>query len=158
MQMVNTLRSNALVSTALLLFVICYVNTVYASVSSRLYGNNAPAFVNHHKKVGLSCAALRSESRYPSIINFSDNNKSSDSLSDDSEDIIRPGNDDPDGVPLFDTNERATLFGLEPNPDSDPLDNPGLQFTGPLILFLSIYVTLSLFFPGDGELVLFDNL
>jgi len=156
--MVNTLRSNALVSTALLLFVICYVNTVYASVSSRLYGNNAPAFVNHHKKVGLSCAALRSESRYPSIINFSDNNKSSDSLSDDSEDIIRPGNDDPDGVPLFDTNERATLFGLEPNPDSDPLDNPGLQFTGPLILFLSIYVTLSLFFPGDGELVLFDNL
>jgi hypothetical protein len=158
MQMVNTLRSNALVSTALLLFVICYVNTVYASVASRLYGNNAPAFVNHHKKVGLSCAALRSESRYPSIINFSDNNKSSDSLSDDSEDIIRPGNDDPDGVPLFDTNERATLFGLEPNPDSDPLDNPGLQFTGPLILFLSIYVTLSLFFPGDGELVLFDNL
>lgn len=156
--MVNTLRSNALVSTALLLFVICYVNTVYASVSSRLYGNNAPAFVNHHKKVGLSCAALRSESRYPSIINFSDNNKSSDSLSDDSEDIIRPGNDDPDGVPFFDTNERATLFGLEPNPDSDPLDNPGLQFTGPLILFLSIYVTLSLFFPGDGELVLFDNL
>ena len=156
--MVNTLRSNALVSTALLLFIICYGNTVYASVSSRLYGNNAPAFVNHHKKVGLSCAALRSESRYPSIINFSDNNKSSDSLSDDSEDIIRPGNEDPDGVPLFDTNDRATLFGLEPNPESDPLDNPGLQFTGPLILFLSIYVTLSLFFPGDGELVLFDNL
>jgi len=158
MQMVNTSPSNALVSTALPLFIICYVNTVYASVSSRLYGNNAPAFVNHHKKVGLSCAALRSESRYPSIINFSDNNKSSDSLSDDSEDIISPGNDDPDGVPLFDTNDRATLFGLEPNPESDPLDNPGLQFTGPLILFLSIYVTLSLFFPGDGELVLFDNL
>ena len=156
--MANTLRSNALVSTALLLFIIYYVNTVYASVSSRLYGNNAPAFVNRHKKVGLSCAALRSESRYPSIVNFSDNNKSSDSLSDDSGDIFSPGNDDPDGVPLFDTNDRATLFGLEPNPDSDPLDNPGLQFTGPLILFLSIYVTLSLFFPGDGELVLFDNL
>ncbi len=156
--MANTLPSNALVSTALLLFIICYVNTVYASVSSRLYGNNAPAFVNHHKIICLSCAALRSESRYPSIINFSDNNKSSDSLSDDSEDINSPGNDDPDGVPLFDTNDRATLFGLEPNPESDPLDNPGLQFTGPLILFLSIYVTLSLFFPGDGELVLFDNL
>ena len=155
--MANTLRSNALVSTALLLFIICYVNTVYASVSCLLCRDNTLAFVNHHK-IGLSCAALRPESRYPSIINFSDNNKSSDSLSDDSDDIISPGNDDPDGVPLFDTNDRATLFGLEPNPDSDPLDNPGLQFTGPLILFLSIYVTLSLFFPGDGELVLFDNL
>eukprot|EP00585_Thalassiosira_rotula_P010716 CAMPEP_0196132990 /NCGR_PEP_ID=MMETSP0910-20130528/2396_1 /TAXON_ID=49265 /ORGANISM="Thalassiosira rotula, Strain GSO102" /LENGTH=185 /DNA_ID=CAMNT_0041392661 /DNA_START=95 /DNA_END=652 /DNA_ORIENTATION=+ len=57
--------------------------------------------------------------------------------------------DDPDGVPLFDTNERgATLFGLEPNADVDPLDN-GLQFTGPVILFFSVYVTLSLFLPDD---------
>lgn len=156
--MANTLSSNGLVSATLLLFIIFYVNTVHVSASSRLCRDNTLAFVNHHK-IGLSCAALRSESRYPSIIIYSDNNNRNDSsLSDDSEDIISPGNDDPDGVPLFDTNDRATLFGLEPNPDSDPLDNPGLQFTGPLILFLSIYVTLSLFFPGDGELVLFDNL
>lgn len=57
--------------------------------------------------------------------------------------------DDPDGVPLFDTNEsRATLFGLEPRENVDPLDS-GLQFTGPVILFLSVYVTLSLFFGDD---------
>ena len=68
--------------------------------------------------------------------------------------------EDPDGTPLFDTNnKRPTLFGLEPNyidnddPSSeyagiDPLDN-GLQFTGPIIMMLSIYVTLSLFY-GDG--------
>ena len=68
--------------------------------------------------------------------------------------------EDPDGTPLFDTNnKRPTLFGLEPNnydvdndngeyTGIDPLDN-GLQFTGPLIMMLSIYVTLSLFF-GDG--------
>ena len=67
--------------------------------------------------------------------------------------------EDPDGTPLFDTNnKRPTLFGLEPNyinddPSSeytgiDPLDN-GLQFTGPIIMMLSIYVTLSLFI-GDG--------
>ena len=57
--------------------------------------------------------------------------------------------EDPDGVPLFDTNDRTTtLFGLEPNSDVDPLDN-GLQFTGPLIMFASIYVCLSLVF-GDG--------
>jgi len=72
--------------------------------------------------------------------------------------IIRSETSDPDGVPIFDTNDRATLFGLEPNVELDPLDNPGLQFTGPLIMFLSIYVTLSLFFAGDGDLVLFDNI
>ena len=54
---------------------------------------------------------------------------------------------DPDGTPLFDTYERATLFGLEPKAELDPLDN-GLQFTGPIILFLSVYVTLALFL-GD---------
>ena len=71
-----------------------------------------------------------------------------------------PEEEDPDGTPLFDTNnKRPTLFGLEPNyidsddPSSeytgiDPLDN-GLQFTGPIIMMLSIYITLSLFF-GDG--------
>ena len=58
--------------------------------------------------------------------------------------------DDDLGVPLFDTNDRATLFGLEPNNADglDPLDN-GLQFTGPIIMFASIYICLSLVF-GDG--------
>ena len=63
-------------------------------------------------------------------------------------------NEDPDGVPLFDTNERgATLFGLEPNnaEGMDPLDN-GLQFTGPVILLASIYITLSLFF-ADTDVI-----
>lgn len=67
------------------------------------------------------------------------------------EDEISSEYDDPDGVPLFDTNEMrggATLFGLEPNSDLDPLDN-GLQFTGPIVMLFSIYVTLSLFFADD---------
>ena len=64
------------------------------------------------------------------------------------EDSLLNFNDDPDGVPLFDTNEQATLFGSEPRADVDPLDN-GLQFTGPIILLLSIYVTLFLFFAED---------
>ncbi|KAL9187185.1 hypothetical protein ACHAXT_010905 [Thalassiosira profunda] len=55
---------------------------------------------------------------------------------------------DPDGTPLFDTYERATLFGLEPKAEVDPLDN-GLQFTGPIILLASIYVTLALFFADE---------
>jgi len=64
-----------------------------------------------------------------------------------------PEEEDPDGTPLFDTNnKRPTLFGLEPNyidnddPSSeyagiDPLDN-GLQFTGKsaLVLFYHVHV------------------
>ena len=115
------------------------------------YANGA-AFANHyhHKKMILwSSGSLKS--RCPTILSSKD--------TDSENNIVNPETEDPDGVPLFDTNEqRATLFGLEPNAARDPLDNPGLQFTGPLILFLSIYVTLSLFFSGDGDLVLFDNL
>ena len=96
----------------------------------------------------------QARSIHTTIFNSSDNNNEP---AEDSENS-RLETDDPDGVPLFDTNDRATLFGLEPNADVDPLDNPGLQFTGPLIMFFSIYVTLSLFFAGDGELVLFDNI
>ncbi|EJK74566.1 hypothetical protein THAOC_03744 [Thalassiosira oceanica] len=56
---------------------------------------------------------------------------------------------DPDGVPIFDTNDRpATFLGLEPVAASDESDPP-LQVTGPIVMVLSIYVTLSLFF-GDG--------
>ena len=72
-----------------------------------------------------------------------------------------PEVEDPDGTPLFDTNNnRPTLFGLEPNnydvdndngeyTGIDPLDN-GLQYTGPIIMMLSIYVTASLFFGEDA--------
>ena len=57
--------------------------------------------------------------------------------------------EDPDGVPIFDTNDRpATFLGLEPVAASDESDPP-LQVTGPIVMILSIYVTLSLFF-GDG--------
>jgi len=56
--------------------------------------------------------------------------------------------DDPDGTPLqlksLEGQERATLFGLEPKEDLDPMDN-GLAFTGPLILLFSVYITISLF-------------
>ncbi|EJK49037.1 hypothetical protein THAOC_32127 [Thalassiosira oceanica] len=56
---------------------------------------------------------------------------------------------DPDGVPIFDTNDRpATFLGLEPVAATDESDPP-LQVTGPIVMILSIYVTLSLFF-GDG--------
>lgn len=56
------------------------------------------------------------------------------------------------GVPLFDTNERATLFGLEPNAELDSMDN-GLMYTGPFILFFSIYFTISLLFGDDVPLL-----
>ncbi len=114
----------------------------------------ASAFVNHrHSSHIPSTFTKHSRSRYQTtIFNSSDYDDSKDSENN------GPDTNDPDGIPLFDTNDRATLFGLEPNAEMDPLDNPGLQFTGPLILFMSIYVTLSLFFAGDGELVLFDNI
>lgn len=54
---------------------------------------------------------------------------------------------DSDATPLFET-ERATLFGLEPKAELDPLDN-GLTFTGPIILLASIYLTISLWFVDD---------
>ena len=54
---------------------------------------------------------------------------------------------DPDATPLFE-GERATLFGLEPKAELDPLDN-GLTFTGPIILLASIYLTISLWFVDD---------
>ncbi len=60
--------------------------------------------------------------------------------------------DDVEGVAMFDSNDRATLFGLEPKAGGDlpdPLDN-GLQFTGPVVMLISVYVTLSLFF-GDVD-------
>ena len=105
--------------------------------------NNDHALVRY-KKEDQHCNPFH----YQSIIL----KKSSDDYNDEETiDTLSPNNnnEDPDGVPLFDTNDRTTtLFGLEPNSDVDPLDN-GLQFTGPLIMFASIYVCLSLVF-GDG--------
>ena len=122
--------------------------TIIAAAAVLLSGSSA--FVNRNHILIKNHA----RSIHPTIFNSSDNNSEP---AEDSENS-RLETDDPDGVPLFDTNDRATLFGLEPNAEVDPLDNPGLQFTGPLIMFFSIYVTLSLFFAGDGELVLFDNI
>jgi hypothetical protein len=59
----------------------------------------------------------------------------------------------------FDESERrgATFFGLEPkasardedgNSSIDPMDD-GLRFTGPIVMMISLYVTLSLFFGND---------
>ena len=92
--------------------------------------------------------ASRSLSRPPSIRRTVVWNSPDNGEVDAPEEAPSPFLDDQDGVPLFDANERGTLFGLEPKADLDPLDN-GLQFTGPVILFLSIYVTLSLFFADD---------
>jgi hypothetical protein len=117
------------------------------------------AYVNHRDRsqpqmwVADVSSTIVMHTKSTSTLNSSDDDND---LED--REIIRSETSDPDGVPLFDTNDRATLFGLEPNVELDPLDNPGLQFTGPLIMFLSIYVTLSLFFAGDGDLVLFDNI
>ena len=116
--------------------------------------NNINAFVDQRSRIATILKHTRS--RPPTVLctPYSERNDNS------AEDTgSEKENNDPDGVPLFDTNDRATLFGLEPNAEFDPIDNPGLQFTGPLIMFLSIYVTLSLIFAGDGEeLVLFDNI
>ena len=130
--------------------------TIVTAVFGCCIAAYANAFVNHRhsRHIIPSTPIQHSRSRYPTtIFNSSDNDDSAEDSEND-----RLGTSDPAGVPLFDTNDRATLFGLEPNADVDPLDNPGLQFTGPIIMFLSLYVTLSLFFAGDGELVLFDNI
>mmetsp|Transcript_5611 Transcript_5611/g.8356 ORF Transcript_5611/g.8356 Transcript_5611/m.8356 type:complete len:135 (-) Transcript_5611:152-556(-) len=128
--------------------------TIVAALFGCYYvASYASAFVNHRHSSHITSIVKHTRSRYPiTIFNSADNNNDT---AEDSENS-RSETNDPDGVPLFDTNDRATLFGLEPNAEMDPLD--GLQFTGPLIMFLSIYVTLSLFFAGEGELVLFDNI
>jgi hypothetical protein len=54
---------------------------------------------------------------------------------------------DPDATPLFEQ-EPPTLFGLEPKSELSPLDN-GLTFTGPLILFASMYLIVSVWFGDD---------
>ena len=137
------LKSTATVVTAFVLLSCCYV-------AARVLFVDLP----QHKLLSGSCVLQKcSRSRYPTIINSSDKNNDSEL---DSENI-RSDTEDLDGVPIFDTNKRVTFFGLEPNDELNPLDN-SLQFTAPIILFLSIYVTLSLFFSGDGDLVLFDNL
>lgn len=56
---------------------------------------------------------------------------------------------DPDATPIFDE-KPATLFGLEPKAELDPLDS-GLTFTGPVILLVSIYITISLWFVDDVD-------
>jgi len=55
----------------------------------------------------------------------------------------------PDATPIFEE-KPATLFGLEPKAELDPLDS-GLTFTGPVILLVSIYITISLWFLDDVD-------
>jgi hypothetical protein len=57
---------------------------------------------------------------------------------------------DEDATPIFEDNQ-VTFFGLEPKAELDPLDN-GLVFTGPIILLVSIYLTVSLWFVDDVPL------
>ncbi|KAL7494039.1 hypothetical protein ACHAWT_002954 [Skeletonema menzelii] len=128
----SILSKTTIIVTAVLFGCCCYAS---AFVNNRL--SNQPIIVKQARSIHPTPTT---------IFNSSDNNNDP---AEDSENS-RPEANDPDGVPLFDTNDRATLFGLEPNAEMDPLDNPGLQFTGPLIMFLSIYITLSLFFAGDG--------
>ena len=67
-------------------------------------------------------------------------------------------NDDDDAkLDRTNDNKRATFFGLEPR-ELPPIEegtpvlsvDNGLQFTGPIIMILSIYFTLALFF-GDVD-------
>jgi hypothetical protein len=53
--------------------------------------------------------------------------------------------------PLFDPTERATLFGLEPKGEVDPLDN-GLVVTGPIIMLGSLYVMWAMIFDVPIDL------
>ena len=55
----------------------------------------------------------------------------------------------PDATPIFEE-KPATLFGLEPKAELDPLDS-GLTFTGPVILLVSIYITISLWVLDDVD-------
>ncbi|KAL3816277.1 hypothetical protein ACHAXA_008085 [Cyclostephanos tholiformis] len=69
------------------------------------------------------------------------------------------------GVPTSsyssDQRQGATFFGLEPKAPArgadgnflmDPLDD-GLRFTGPIVMLISIYVMLSLFFGNDDVMM-----
>lgn len=80
-------------------------------------------------------------------------------LKDDNNDV----NDDDDSeLDRTNNNKRATFFGLEPR-ELPPIEEGtpvlsvdyGLQFTGPVIMILSIYFTLALFFGDvdDGNIV-----
>jgi len=65
--------------------------------------------------------------------------------------------DDDDELDRANYNKRATFFGLEPR-ELPPIEegtpvlsvDDGLQFTGPIIMILSMYFTLALFF-GDVD-------
>ena len=68
---------------------------------------------------------------------------------------------DADNVDIDESERRgATFFGLEPkslardengNASMDTMDD-GLQYTGPIVMMISLYVTLSLFFGNDDYL------
>lgn len=121
-------------------------------VITSFVSNNHSRVANLHSPERLMASRHELKRTQHTRINNSLNNDDSptDATNNDIiEEMDTPFDDDPDGVPLFDTNERAaTLFGLEPNADVDTVDS-GLVFTGPIILFFSIYLTLSLFFSDD---------
>jgi hypothetical protein len=90
------------------------------------------------------------------------------SLKNDNDDVTTNNNDAEkklDSSTTNNNNKRATFFGLEPrelpssSDDNTPMllsvDN-GLQFTGPIVMILSIYFTLALFF-GDVDDVVGEN-
>ncbi|KAL7534509.1 hypothetical protein ACHAXR_007264 [Thalassiosira sp. AJA248-18] len=125
-----------------ILFCICFVAFISEGSGFVPHGQaSCRPLASHYNLRESEMATMRYQEHRFQLITVKN---SPDDYNDDDGPIL----DDPDGIPLFDTNERATLFGLEPNTDYDPLDN-GLQFTGPIILFFSIYVTLSLFGVGD---------
>jgi hypothetical protein len=99
-------------------------------------------------------SSLRRSTQCTTVLNLSLNN--------DDNDVTNNNNDAEkklDSTTNY-SNKRATFFGLEPReppPSSDDDNTPmllsvdnGLQFTGPIVMILSIYFMLALFF-GDVD-------
>ena len=161
---IKTMAKSTMTKSTLLC--ILYLSIAISSQCIHQVAGFVPRFISspglsactHHEPQivqGTAIVSQHQQHRHSNhLISLNNNNSPSDDTG--SNDIIEEDtattsplsafNDDPDGIPLFDTNERpATLFGLEPNAELDYSMDNGLQFTGPVILFFSMYITLSLF-------------
>ena len=139
----------------LLLLLIASLNFAFSwqvPLTTRSLATRRP-FNQHHQTTSISTIITMTAS--PPDKHSNDDNTS---IAKDDNNLVVVNDDGGDddlvekeGIPLFDTNEYrgATLFGLEPKEMSDVGNNPlgdGMQYTSIVILLISCYVTLSLFF------------